>query len=141
MVSRQIPEELKQVFDREVGHLHASVPGVIGCVVATVDGRLVSSVVDNEANPQRVAAMAGSMVALGETIGREVLIGRSQFVVVSALGGMLLLQRVPADRELLVVGTLARNKTNLGVLLYETRNAAATIGKALDAWLAKNLGT
>jgi uncharacterized protein len=52
--------------------------------------------------------MAGSMVALGETIGREVQVGRSQSVVVSAASGLLLLQRVPVKRALLVVGTLAR---------------------------------
>ena len=139
MMSRAIPESLKKAFDREVASLHGRVPGVIGCVIATVDGRLVSSVVDNEADPQRVSAMAGSMVALGETIGREVKIGRSQFVVVSALGGILLLQRVPAERELLVVGTLARNNTNLGILLHETRGTASTIGRELDEWLAANL--
>lgn len=136
MMSRSIPEELKSQFDELVGGLHSRVPSVIGCVIATVDGRLVSSVVDNEADPNRVSAMAGSMVALGETIGREVLIGRSQFVVVSALNGLLLLQRVPAERDLLVVGTLARNNTNLGILLHETRVTATAVGQALNQWLA-----
>ncbi len=140
MMSRSIPEDLKGKFDALISALHAQVPSVIGCVIATVDGRLVSSVVDNEADPTRVAAMAGSMVALGETIGREVLIGRSQFVVVSALNGLLLLQRVPANRDLLVVGTLARNNTNLGILLHETRSTAQAVGDVLNEWLANNLG-
>lgn len=139
MMSRSIPDELRGEFDQLVQGLHDRVPAVIGCVIATVDGRLVSSVVDNEADPNRVSAMAGSMVALGETIGKEVLIGRSQYVVVSALNGLLLLQRVPAERDLLVVGTLARNNTNLGILLHETRNTAAAVGQALDRWLAKYL--
>lgn len=138
MMSKSLPGELRAELDAEVANLHGRVPGVIGCVVSTVDGRLVSSMVNNEADPQRVSAMAGSIVALGETIGREVMIGRAQFVVVSALNGILLLQRVPAMRELLVVGTLARHTTNLGVLLHETRGTAATIGAALDNWLKKN---
>ena len=137
MMSRAIPEDLKAEFDRMIGDLHARVPTIMGCVIATVDGRLVSSVVDNEADPNRVSAMAGSMAALGETIGREVLIGRSQFVVVSALNGLLLLQRVPAKRDLLVVGTLARSSTSLGILLHETRATAKAVGEALDVWLTK----
>ena len=133
-----MPQELVAAFDDEIRRLHARVAGVIGCVLATTDGRRVSAVVDNEADPQRVAAMVGSIVALGETIGREVMIGRTQFVAVSAVGGMVLLQRVPARRDLLVVGTLARRNTNLGILLHETGIAAEAAGRILDEWLGRD---
>ncbi len=138
MNARIIPPELVAAFDEEIRRLHARVSGVIGCVLATTDGRRVSAVVGNEADPQRVAAMVGSIVALGETIGREVMIGRTQFVAVSAVGGMILLQRVPAKRDLLVVGTLARHNTNLGILLHETGIAAEAAGAVLDEWLGRN---
>ncbi len=138
MSTRVMPQELVAAFDDEIRRLHARVAGVIGCVLATTDGRRVSSVVDNEADPQRVAAMVGSIVALGETIGREVMIGRTQFVAVSAVGGMVLLQRVPARRDLLVVGTLARRNTNLGILLHETGIAAEAAGRILDEWLGRD---
>lgn len=134
---RAIPEDLKANFQALIGDLHARVQSVMGCVISTVDGRLVASVVDNEADPQRLSAMAGSMVALGETIGREVKIGRSQSVIVSAMSGLLLLQRVPAKHDLLVIGTLARNNANLGIILYETRSAANAVAAALDQWLEK----
>lgn len=75
MSVRTLPLELIADLDNEVRGLHARVSGVIGCVLATTDGRQVSAVVDNEADPQRVSAMVGSIVALGETIGREVMIG------------------------------------------------------------------
>jgi hypothetical protein len=138
MSARTLPLELIADLDNEVRGLHARVSGVIGCVLATTDGRQVSAVVDNEADPQRVSAMVGSIVALGETIGREVMIGRTQFVAVSAVGGMILLQRVPAQRDLLVVGTLARHNTNLGILLHETGITAVAAGKILDEWLGRD---
>lgn len=134
-ISRNLPQVLRSVIDDAVRSLHARVPAAIGCVIATVDGRLVSHVVDNEADPQRIAAMIGSMVALGESIGREVRIDRSQYVVVNAINGTLLAQRVPSRRELFVVSTLARPTTNLGILLHETRTTATTIGRAVDEWL------
>jgi uncharacterized protein len=134
-LSRNLPQVLRSAIDDAVRSLHARVPAAIGCVIATVDGRLVSHVVDNEADPQRIAAMIGSMVALGESIGREVRIDRSQYVVVNAVNGTLLAQRVPSRRELFVVSTLARPTTNLGILLHETRTTAAAIGRAVDEWL------
>ena len=134
-ISRQLPPSLKSAIDEAVHALHQRVPAAIGCVVATVDGRLVTDVVDNGADPQRIAAMIGSMVALGETIGREVRIDRSEYVVVNALNGILLAQRVPSRRALFVVSTLARTTTNLGILLHETRTTASAIGKAVDGWL------
>lgn len=137
-ISRNLPQSLKATIDAAVQALHQRVPAAIGCVIATVDGRLVSHVVDNEADPPRIAAMIGSMVALGETIGREVRIDRSQYVVVNALNGTLLAQRVPSRRELFVVSTLARPTTNLGIILHETRTTAAEIGRAVDEWLERH---
>ncbi|MDA8191259.1 roadblock/LC7 domain-containing protein [Acidiferrobacter thiooxydans] len=138
MNARVMPPELIAAFDEEIRRLHARVSGVIGCVLATTDGRRVSAVVDNEADPQRVSAMVGSIVALGETIGREVMIGRTQFVAVSAVDGMILLQRVPARRDLLVVGTLARRHTNLGILLHETGITAEAAARTFDEWLGRD---
>lgn len=134
-ISRNLPAALRTTIETAVQALHQRVPAAIGCVIATVDGRLVTHVVNNDADPQRIAAMIGSMVALGESIGREVRIDRSQYVVVNALNGTLLAQRVPSRKELFVVSTLARPTTNLGILLHETRNTAETIARAVDDWL------
>lgn len=130
-----LPETLRGALDTALRDLHQRIPAVIGCVVATVDGRLVAHIIDNEADPQRIAAMIGSMVALGESVGRETRIDRSQYVVVNASKGLLYAQRVPSRRELFVVSTLARPTTNLGLVLHETRSTAEDIGRAVDDWL------
>ena len=137
-LSRLVPTQLRDAIDLELHDLHQRIPAAIGCVIATVDGRLVSHVVDNEADPQRIAAMIGSMVALGETIGKEVRIDRSQYVVVNASNGMLLAQRVQSRRELFVLAILARPTTNLGILLHETRTTAGRVGQSVDAWLQQH---
>lgn len=137
-MSRMIPQDLRDGIDHELHDLHQRIPAAMGCVVATVDGRLVSHIVDNDADPQRIAAMIGSMVALGETIGKEVRIDRSQYVVVNASNGTLLAQRIPSERELFVLATLARPTTNLGIVLHETRTTAARVATQLDDWLQRN---
>lgn len=137
-MSRMIPQDLRDGIDHALHDLHQRIPAAMGCVVATVDGRLVSHIVDNDADPQRIAAMIGSMVALGETIGKEVRIDRSQYVVVNASNGTLLAQRIPSERELFVLATLARPTTNLGIVLHETRTTAARVATQLDDWLQRN---
>ncbi|MBB5207799.1 roadblock/LC7 domain-containing protein [Chiayiivirga flava] len=137
-MSRMIPQDLRDGIDHALHDLHQRIPAAMGCVVATVDGRLVSHIVDNDADPQRIAAMIGSMVALGETIGKEVRIDRSQYVVVNASNGTLLAQRIPSERELFVLATLARPTTNLGIVLHETRTTAAHVAMQIDDWLQRN---
>lgn len=135
MITESLPALLRQEIGTALGVLHRNTPSVIGCVAATVDGRLLGSVVDNEADPQRMAAMASAMVALGETIGREVRVGRSEYLVVKAQQGLFLLQRVPAEKDLLVLGMVTRPTATLGMALHELNTAALRVGQALDAWL------
>ncbi|MCB1588984.1 MAG: roadblock/LC7 domain-containing protein [Xanthomonadales bacterium] len=132
-----MPSSIATVVASSIRQLHQSVPAVAGCVVATVDGRLLDHVANSDADPKRIAAMIGSMVALGKTLGTEVRIGDCSYVAVHASSGIMLLQQVPSRRQLLVVATLATASTNLGVVLHATRQAAAEIGAALDAWLAR----
>lgn len=130
-----LPSSIAEVVARSLQRLHHNLPSATACVVATVDGRLLDQTGSAPLDGRRVAAMIGSTIALGETIGREVDIGRSQYVVVHALNGLLLMLRIPAQKEILVVASLVRQSSNLGVLLHETRRAAQEIGVALDQWL------
>ena len=133
----KLPASIATVVATAIRQLHQSVPAVAGCVVATVDGRLLDHVTNHNADPNRIAAMIGSMVALGRSLGSEVRIGDAGYVAVHASNGIMLLQQVPSRRQLLVVATLATASTNLGVVLHSTRQAASEIGAALDAWLAQ----
>ena len=77
------------------------VPGWMGALVATVDGREVAVHHTETIEAARVSAMLGSVVALGDTVCRELKFGRSQSLMVSANGGHLLALRIPAEREVL----------------------------------------
>lgn len=130
-----MPESLSAAIRESVQRLYQNVTGATGCVVATVDGRLIHHVSDQDSDPARIAAMVGSMVALGETVAKEVQISRSQYVVVHAQQGMLLMLRVPSKKQLLVVATLAKASSNLGIVLHETRRCTQAIAVTLNEWL------
>jgi uncharacterized protein len=115
------------------------VHGWTGALVATVDGRLVAVHHTEEMEAARVSAMVGSVVALGDTVCRELKYGRSQSLIVSAGGGHLLALRIPASREVLVLGVLARNNATLGLLIHHGREAAVELGACFDRLQAQAL--
>lgn len=137
-VTVTLPALLRGQIETAVCNLRARIPAAMGCVVATVDGRLLAHAVD-EADPKRISEMLGPMLARSEVISRELQMGRTQFAVVHAVQGLLVLCRVPARRELFIVGTLARTNTNLGIVLHETQATARLVGQAIDDWVAKNV--
>lgn len=108
------------------------VPGWIGALVASVDGRQVAAQQVEAMDAARVSAMVGSVVALGDTVCRELKFGRSQSLIVSAGAGHMIAVRVPSSREVLVLGVLARSSATLGLVLHEARHAAAAIGAEFD---------
>ena len=108
------------------------VPGWMGALVATVDGREVAVHHTETIEAARVSAMLGSVVALGDTVCRELKFGRSQSLMVSANGGHLLALRIPAEREVLVLGVLARGNATLGLLMHESRNCAQALAERFD---------
>lgn len=95
-----------------------------GALVCTVDGRQVAMHHTDPMDASRIAAMLGSVVALGDTVCRELKFGRSQSLLVSAGQGHLIAVRVPSDPEVLVLGVLASARATVGLLVHEARNCA-----------------
>lgn len=125
-------ETLRAPFVAVLERTGSLVAGWTGALVATVDGREVAVHHTEEMEAARVSAMIGSVVALGDTVCRELKFGRSQSLIVSAASGHLLAIRIPASREVLVLGVLARSNATLGLLIHYARQAAAEIGACFD---------
>lgn len=125
-------ETLRAPFVATLQQSAGRVPGWIGALVASVDGRQVAVQHADAMDAARVAAMVGSVVALGDTVCRELKFGRSESLIVSAGSGHMIALRVPAQREVLVLGVLAKSSATLGLVLHEARQAAASIGAEFD---------
>ncbi len=110
----------------------SNVPGWEGSLVATVDGRKVAVHHTEDMEATRVSAMVGSLVALGDTVCRELKFGRSQSLMLSSGGGHLLALRIPSARETLVLGVLARADATLGLVMHEARRCAGALGECFD---------
>ncbi|MDO5505366.1 MAG: roadblock/LC7 domain-containing protein [Pseudoxanthomonas suwonensis] len=107
----------KALDDLEDGH---------ALVLSTMDGQRIAYAAPEEMNTSRLAAITGSLCALGETLGRE--LGMSGFndVMVQMGTGLAVVQKINGQR--LVLMSAAGTGANLGLASSHTRYCAETLG-------------
>ncbi|MEO6937394.1 MAG: roadblock/LC7 domain-containing protein [Collimonas sp.] len=106
-----------------------SVQGSYTSVLATVDGHLVTHISYNRDRPARVAAMIGSLCALGETLSKEINQRDYRDVLIQTDTGLSVIQRLPKPAQRLVLMTASNNEANLGVLLAHSRTCATSLAR------------
>lgn len=96
--------------------------GITGLLISTVDGHVVSSLFRGEAlQENRLAAMTSSLLALGESLSKEVEQEACKHIIVQNTMGVIVTQRFGKS---LVLTSIANSQTNLGMLHSVTRIAA-----------------
>jgi len=106
-----------------------SVPGSYAAALATIDGKPVIHVAPADWRHGRVAAIVGSLCALGETLGKEVNQRACRNVLIETDSGLTVVQRLPAPAERLILLTTSNREANLGVLLTYSRTCASAIAR------------
>jgi uncharacterized protein len=109
--------------------LLASVSGSYASVLATIDGKPVAHAANEEWRPVRVAAIAGSLCALGETMCKELNQRGCRNVMIETDQGVSVVQRLPEPASRLILLTSCNRETNLGTLLTYTRSCANAIAR------------
>jgi len=95
-----------------------SVSNVQGASIMSPDGLAIASSLPAGMEEDRVAAMSAAMLALGERMGKELVRGDIQRVVVEGSKGFATIAACTADA---VVVVLADEKVKLGVLNLEIK--------------------
>ncbi len=116
-----------------MARMMGSVTGAYASVLATIDGQPVTHSATGEWRPARVAAIVGSLCALGETLGKEINQRTCRNVLLETETGLAVVQRLPSPAERLVLLTASNRETNLGVLLTFSRTCAAAISRIVAA--------
>jgi uncharacterized protein len=109
------------------------VRGCYASVLATIDGKPIVHAAAPEWRAGRVAAIVGSLCALGETLCKE--IGQRGFrdVLIETEVGLSVVQRLPDPASRLILLTASTTETNLGVLLTYTRTCAQSLARLTAA--------
>jgi len=114
-----------------IARLLEGVKGSYASVLATIDGKPVAHAANEEWRPVRVAAIVGSLCALGETLCKEINQRGCRNVLIETDTGLSVVQRLPSPADRLILLTSSNRETNLGVLLTYTRTCAAAIARVV----------
>lgn len=93
-------------------------------IVISTDGFPIASVLKDDVDGDRYAAMSASLLSLATRTIAEINIGKMRQVMVMGTEGIMLLNYVSANT---VLAVSARPKANLGKILLDTKNCVARL--------------
>ena len=96
----------------------ANVTGVKGVVVSTVDGFELVAKVTEGVEAHRLAAMAGSIAALANVVGKEGNLGECRLLLVEASHGYFSVMQAKSEKQELVLTILAERETLVGQVIH-----------------------
>jgi len=118
-------EQITAILDRLSANGGAD---ITAAVAVNTDGIVLASRMLGDANPDRVGAVAASIVGMIKRFAGDLKIGVAEEAILKADEGMFVVMP-SGDQSMLAVNL--RQGANLGIALIEAREAAAAIGRAL----------
>ena len=98
--------------------------GSEGAILVSTDGLAIASVLPEDVDEDRVAAMGAAILSLGERVTAELEKGELEQLYVKGSKGYMIFTGI---KDLAVLGVLAPSNAKLGLLLMEIKRAAKKI--------------
>ncbi len=111
-----------------LNELNGSSVDIEASAVISTDGLLISSVLPQEMDEDRVGAMSAAMISLGDRTAQELARGDLEQVLVKGNAGYILMTYAGQDA---VITVLAKPKAKLGLIFLDVKRAAENIAKVL----------
>jgi len=124
-----------QLLENILQQLHTSVGGLHGTVVVSTEGFVMAayagdgrSRLENPVDSPQIAAMAASIIALGERVLDRLTRGEIDRILLDGtMGGIVV---VPAGREAALAAMVSK-EAKLGLVMHEVRRAANEVEQVL----------
>ncbi|KHK49133.1 hypothetical protein PI87_27100 [Ralstonia sp. A12] len=107
-------------------NLQASSAHIEACAVVTLDGLLIASVMSDEVNADRFAAMCASLLTLASRAAQEIARGDLRQIILDGSEGQMLLTHAGGCGVLAVAG---RPTAQLGKLILDARSTARELAE------------
>lgn len=107
----------QQACTNELDGLLQRVPEVIFASLSLLDGRTYATSSIHQIDPQRIAALSSSLLALSESFAREVQGDRCNYVTVSMELGVIVTVRVPTGHAGYILSIFVDKSANLAMAL------------------------
>lgn len=118
-----------QEYLRKFAH---DVEGIESAVVASVDGFALASVAQRNHNGDRLAAMTSSMLALANAIGRELVLGELEVLMIDASYGKVMMLSIPKMQPPLLLMAACSRSSIMGSILWRAKECGQKIRAALE---------
>ena len=111
-----------------LSELNGSSVDIEASAVISTDGLMISAVLPQSLDEDRVGAMSAAMLSLGDRTAQELSRGKLEQVLVKGDTGYVLMTYAGSDA---VVTVLAKPKAKLGLIFLDVKRAVENIGKVL----------
>lgn len=115
-----------QLMVERLRAMQASASDIEASAVVSVDGLIMASALQQDAEEDRVSAMSAAMLSLGERIAQELGRGQLEQVYIKGNNGFIVLISIGDEA---VLTALARQDGKLGLVFLEMRRAAEDLVK------------
>lgn len=118
-------EQITAVLDRLSTNAGSD---VVGAVAVSTDGIVLAARVSGNINADRIGATAATLVGVAKRVSNDLKIGVAEEAIIRADNGLLMV--LPAGEQSLLAVNM-RQGGALGIVMIESREAAAAISRAL----------
>jgi predicted regulator of Ras-like GTPase activity (Roadblock/LC7/MglB family) len=119
---------LAERINESLRGLRASTPDIIGSLVVSTEGFVVSSLLPAEVDEELVSGMAASLLGVGERISSDLMRSDMEQVFVRSPKGYIILNAVTHDTVLVLLVT---RDAKLGLIFLELRRVLAELSKTI----------
>lgn len=126
-----LTEASKKVCATALEDLMVRCDDVTAAMLALRDGRPYIERIRGKTEPGKFAAMSSSLVALGQTVLRELGVGALDHVLIEGVDGKLVVANVPGSGGLVLISVLAKREARLGLVLGHTKTCALAVSAAI----------
>lgn len=107
-------------------------PAIGFACIGTADGRLFAAN-DRSTDPQRIAAMASSLLALSESFSKEAMRSRCAYSLIVSEHGAIVIVRIPSKRNHYVLAMGADTTETIALTLRKALDASTHVASILDS--------
>lgn len=114
-----IPDNLKDVAQKECQRLISDLDGILCVVIASPDGFDIASAVKTSLDPAKIAAMASSIAAIGGVVSQEASLGKSKSIMINTDDGLAYMTYIRMMNEPYILNIIANHSALLAQVIYQ----------------------
>jgi predicted regulator of Ras-like GTPase activity (Roadblock/LC7/MglB family) len=125
MEDKTLDESLQEIMENAI----SSTNGLEATAIVSMDGMIIGSVLPEDVEEERIAAMTAAILGLGERTAEEMQRGTLEEIYIKGEGGYVLI--LGAGESVVLTGIVS-NEAKLGLLFISMKNTAKKIAEVLS---------